>query len=161
MKIIYLTKGYHTEVDDEDYDYLNQWKWHVQLRQNGEVAAVRRNIITDKGQRGLQMHRVLLSLTDKNILCDHIDRNPLNNQKSNLRVCNKFENGKNRTSAKGSTSKFLGVGFLSKKNRWIAQIRIDKKLTYLGCFKTEEEAGKCYDQAAQKYHKEFANLNFK
>jgi hypothetical protein len=44
--------------------------------------------------------------------------------------------------------------------KWQAAINVDRKSIHLGYFNDEIEAAKCYDEAAKKYHKEFACLNF-
>ena len=93
---------------------------------------------------------------------DHIDRNPLNNQKNNLRSCTWAQNSANTSKRKGScTSKYKGVYLNKKNNKWKAAICIDYVSYHLGTFDTEEAAAKAYDIAAIKAFKEFANLNFK
>lgn len=89
---------------------------------------------------------------------DHKDRNCENNRIENLREATRMQNSQNRTSAKNSSSKYLGVHHYLKR-KWHAAIRVNKILKSIGYFKTEEEAALAYNKAAVKYHGEFANLN--
>ncbi len=110
------------------------------------------------------MHRQIMGVTNEKCDVDHKDRNGLNNQRSNLRICSRSNNSKNRTSRKNSSSKYLGVHFHKQKgknSKWVAQIFVDGAPIYLGRFTIEADAARCYDVAALKYHGEFANLNFK
>lgn len=88
---------------------------------------------------------------------DHKDRNPLNNTIANLRPADNFKNARNRNSAFGSSSKYLGVGFYHGK--WTATIFLNGKNKHLGTFYNEDLAALAYNEAAKEYYKEFANLN--
>jgi hypothetical protein len=94
-------------------------------------------------------------------LVDHIDRNPLNNTRANLRFCTHSENQRNKASKPLSTSKYLGVHWHKKDCKWQATIRVEGKKVYLGSFKSEEDAARAYDAAAREHHGQFANPNFK
>lgn len=156
MKKIPLTQGKVALVDDEDYEYLNQWKWFAIKKNNvrSEYWYASRKYPNRKGNLG--MHRVIMN-TPHNMQVDHIDHNGLNNQRYNLRICNNAENGKNRTSY--GRSKYLGVSY--NRGFWKAGIRINNEWIYLGSYRLQSEAAFAYDIAAMKDHKEFANLNFK
>lgn len=90
---------------------------------------------------------------------DHINRNQLDDRIENLRAADRNQNNSNVTSHKNCTSRFLGVYFKKRDNRWVAQIKTKGKQIELGYFKDENLAALAYNKAAVKYHGEFANLN--
>jgi len=92
---------------------------------------------------------------------DHIDGNRANNKFSNLREATREQNSKNRSSQKGSASKYLGVSRSSDRKRWSAEIHASGRKIFIGRFFSEDEAARAYDAAARIHHREFANLNFK
>lgn len=148
-------------VDDEDYDSLIDYRWR--LHENGTYAV--RNSIADGHQKKIYMHRDIMGISfDKNRYIDHIDGNKLNNQKSNLRFCTRSENNKNvkieTNRTMNSSSKYKGVGWYKKYQKWNAKIRSNNIWYNLGYFNDEVEAAKTYDKAALLLHKEFACLNF-
>lgn len=166
MKAIQLTNGYIALVDDDDFDYLNKWKWQAIKCKGGYVYATR-GFYKEKGKvRKIMMHREIMK-TPKGMVCDHSDHNTLNNQKSNLRNCSYSNNSMNKTSQKGSSSKYLGVHVNKQKYKgkvysyWRAQIMVDKKKVTIGSFKSELEAAAAYDCMANKYFGDFANKNLR
>ena len=95
MKEIELTKGYKTQVDDEDYEYLSQFTWHV-LDNHGTFYARTAKKINNRVYC-TYMHRMIIDCPPE-LEIDHIDHNPLNNQRSNLRCVSHSENLYNRKS---------------------------------------------------------------
>jgi hypothetical protein len=91
MAIIPLTKGFSVIVDDEDFEWLNQWKWQYV----GKYAA--RFVQTKKVRKIILMHRLLVD-PPEGLEVDHINRNKLDNRRANLRAVNRSENMKNRDS---------------------------------------------------------------
>ena len=164
MKLIPLSqfgkkhKGkYFAKVDDEDYDFLMQWRWMINFSIRTKYA--KRNTINNEGNKTLiAMQRIIMNCPD-NFMVDHIDRDGLNNQKSNLRLVTRIENGYNRTKNVDCVSKFKGVTFNKSANRWQVQIVANGKRYYCGVFKKELDAAKAYNEVALKYHGEFAVLN--
>ena len=149
---------YTTQVDDEDYDYLNQFSWTAQVQKH-TVYAIRK-VWTGERHIGIPMHREILGLKDRWVFADHIDGNGLNNQKSNLRKCNSNGNGKNTRKRSGTTSKYKGVSWHTDRQKWGVRICSDGILYNLGRFADEVKAAKIYDAKAKELHGEFANLNF-
>lgn len=157
MKEIKLTQGKVALVDDEDFEYLNQYKWHANKIGNFYYA-VRNAKLAKNSWMPLMMHREIMN-TPKGTGTDHKDHNGLNNQKVNLRFCDKKTNAMNRLSNKNSSSEFKGVSWFTKNKNWKSQIQKDGKVIYLGSFKNEHDAALAYNQKATELYGEFANLN--
>ena len=105
------------------------------------------------------MHGFILNKEDSSQI-DHWDRNGLNNQKVNLRPCTGQQNSFNRGKRTGCTSKFKGVHFNKERKKYMLQISVNRRQTYLGLFNSEIEAAKAYDVKALELFGEFAYLNF-
>ena len=157
MKQVQLTKGYVTLVDDQDFDFLSQFKWCAGIK-HGSCYARRRQNGPQALYRSQQMHRLIMGVTDPKEKIDHRDGNTLNNQRSNLRICTHAQNLANRGVDKRSRSGYKGVSPLGKK--WRAYIVLNYKQKVLGRFDCPIEAAKAYDRAAIEMHGEFCNLNF-
>jgi len=154
MKKIYLeNKGLYALVDDEDFDHLNQWKWHAD--EIGGIFYAKRRSYPDK--KMIYMHREILKSEGKFI--DHKDHDGLNNQKSNLRICSSSQNQWNKRSKKNSSSKYVGVYYDKSRGKWSASCCVNYKTHRLGRFETEKEAAIAYNKKAVELHGEFANLN--
>jgi hypothetical protein len=150
MKLIGLTRGKFTKVDDELYDYLNQWKWLY--HRSGYAIRMVYNKIT-KGYDTVYIHREINGTPD-GLFTDHIDRDRLNNQKDNLRSVTHAQNLQNTTAHSNSTTGLKGVS--KARSSYVASIRIKGKKTYTDSFKTPEEAKIAYDDASKKHHGEFS-----
>lgn len=91
---------------------------------------------------------------------DHINGVKHDNRICNLRSCPQSMNAKNRSrNKKVGRSVFKGTS-PQRSGKWGSYIKHNYKLIYLGTFLTEVEAARAYDEAAKKFHGEFANLNF-
>jgi len=152
-KTIKLTRGYETIVDAEDYEELNKHKWYCCSR-----GYARRHIYKNQKGGSLFMHRIV-NQTPEGLQTDHIDRDKLNNRKSNLRTVTHQQNAMNQTSYKNSTSIYKGVWWDKQRNGWQAQIGHNGKHTCLGIFSNECDAARAYDKAAEKLFGEYAVLN--
>lgn len=149
MKLIPLTQGKFAKVDDEDYEWLMQWKWHF----NNRYAMRWQNY------KKLRMHREIMKVSD-DLEIDHIDNDGLNNCKNNLRICTTAQNSRNRVRAINNTSGYKGVTWHKRGKKWQAYIKLNGKSIYIGFYNTAEEAADAYDFMAKQYYGEYANLNF-
>ena len=157
MKEIQLTQGKVALVDDEDFEYLNQWKWYAN-NLCGKFYAVRSKRINKKYAGYLLMHRVIMNPI-KGFVVDHCNGDTLNNTKSNLRVCTYSQNRMNSVKTVYNKSGHKGVCWHKTGNKWVSKIEINKTVHYLGLFYDLKEAAKAYNEAAIKFHGEFAKLN--
>ena len=148
-KKIHLTQGKYALVDEADYEWLNQWRWHI------SHGYARRNAIINGLKTTVSMHQQLMGFVGKDI--DHINGDRLDNRRSNLRICNDMLNQRNRKI--NYNKKFKGVNWHKKIGAWQVCIRIDKKLKHLGTFDNEIMAAKAYNKAARRYFGEYARLN--
>ena len=154
-KEIKLSKGKVAIVDEEDFERLSSNKWYAEYI-GGNWYAKRTVRISEPKRTSVYMHRVVLGV-DGNI--DHIDGDGLNNCKVNLREVTKGQNNRNRKPYVGKTSRYKGVSFNSKRSKWQAQIKKNRRNTTIGVFDTEEEAAIAYNERAHELFGEYAYLN--
>lgn len=151
MKEIQLTTGGVALVDDEDFDWLSQFKW-ISTKKKDRPYAMR---FVRRGVKMLCMHRIIIDApTDK--LVDHINGNTLDNRKSNLRLCTNAENCRNAKKYKTNTSGYKGVS--AEGRRWKAGITFEQKKIYLGTFDIPQEAHEAYKSKAKELFGEFARF---
>lgn len=155
MKELKLTKGKISLLDDEDYvKALEAGKWCV----SGGYAYNRRH--------GL-LHRFLLGFPKgtqgvkgrSSVQVDHINHDKLDNRRDNLRVASITENARNKSVTTNSYTRLKGAHFDSYNQHWMARIRVDGRLVYLGVFETDVDAAAAYNKAATYYFGEYAKLN--
>jgi AP2 domain len=160
-KEIKLTQGQAAIVDDEDFEWLNQWEWYAAWRANAQKFYAVRNSPYNEGPRRLiLMHRFIMD-APKGVLIDHvIHSETLNNQRSNLRVATRAQNACNSRLRSDNSSGFKGVSWHKAANKWISQISIGGRFVLIGFFDNKEEAARAYDRSAIENFGEFAVLNF-
>ncbi len=158
MAVIRTANGTEVLVDDADYAWLSQWRWHI-LRPKGRPYAARRESGTRK-KRGayIYMHQAI-AMPSPGLQVDHVNGNTLDNRRKNLRACTRSQNNMNTRPRKGCRSRFKGVCWRADRHRWKARITAGGKVSHLGLFETEEEAARAYNNAARRLHGQFARLN--
>jgi hypothetical protein len=113
--------------------------------------------------RFFKTHRIIYEMFNNTIpegyTIDHIDGNIFNNTIENLRLALRSQNLQNRIKPKNNTSSYKGVTWSSQKKKWRVRIGIDSTLKHIGHFDNLLEAAKAYNEAALKYHGEFAKVN--
>lgn len=160
MKQIPLSQGYFALVDDEDFEWLNQWKWHALVRDGNRTSYAKRSTWETGGVRkAIKMHRAILGVTDQNILIDHIDGNGLNNCRSNLRITDGHGNARNRRVNKTVYSGFKGVHWIPHQKSFVARIACDGKQKHLGTSECPKTCARTYNKYAKELFGDFAKLN--
>ena len=111
----------------------------------------------------LLAHRVAWEITHlkrATTTIDHSNGMRSDNRIVNLRPASRSQQARNCASAKGSTSKYLGVSWRKDRSCWRSVIFDGVKQEHLGSFRSEEDAARAYDRRAKVLHGEFARLNF-
>jgi len=151
--------GYECIVDDEDYKSLVQYKWHPKVDLKHNTIYARRT----QNKQTIPIHRYIIMMHGhciSNKLIDHKDRNGLNNQKENLRICSISDNQHNSIKSKrGKISKYKCVGFNKKLQKYNAYITYYSKQIHLGYFDLEIDAALAYNKKATELFREYACLN--
>lgn len=143
----YKDKQRWVKVDFEDLEAVSKIRWKLDFKGNYIMVTASLNGKT------LILSRFLINPKEE---ADHINGDTLDNRKSNLRDVTHNENCINRK----HTNKFRGVHFCKSREKWVSMIRSKGKTYNLGRFDSQIQAAKAYDNAALKYHGEFARLNF-
>ena len=157
MKRIPLTQGKFAIVDDDKYDWLNQWKWCAHKNGNNHYAV--RSSSRKTGKKSIKMHRLILGLQPNDgKITDHLNTNALDNRRVNLRICTTSENARNQKPRRNK--KYKGIYFHKYAKKWFSRIYYQQCRIWLGSFDNKIEAAKAYDKAAKKLYGEFARTNF-
>ena len=128
-------------IDSEDWPKIKDRKW-----------CLSRIYVATKKEKGKSayLHHAIMGEPDKGFEIDHINRNPLDNRKSNLRVCTRSQNAWN--SGKQNTNKSGFKGVFKHKKKWAAQIKPPQSKTiHLGTFETPNLAARAYNEAALEF----------
>lgn len=137
-------------IDSDDAERVNQYSWSLvskgrpRARVNGKKT---------------YLHRLILNAPE-GAWVDHVNGDPLDNRRINLRFCNANTNAKNRGRNKKSKAGFKGVRWHAATQKWGVSIRSDNKEYWLGVFVDRVAAAITYDRAALRLHGEFARTNF-
>lgn len=158
MMEIELSKDKFAIVDDYDFEWVSQYNWCI----NHYGYAVRnpRKLNGVRKPGSIWMHREIFGNIPDGIEVDHIDRNPLNNCRSNLRFCTSSENKFNRETVRNEETNFIGVRKIAWSGNYRARICLDRKEIHIGTFPTAEAAARARDEFAKKHRPGFARLNF-
>jgi len=145
-------KGKVALIDDSDWDRVKNYQWRLWKTCNvyRPQAYIRGKLIS--------LHQFILGQK----WADHKNRDTLDHQRENLRLCTRSQNGANskkRTHFKNipTSSQYKGVHWYYKK--WQAQICVNGNRIYLGRFTHERDAAYAYNKSAQEHFGEFAKLN--
>ena len=141
----YTSNGDRFYFDKEDIEIVDRYTWCVD--------SIGRVCSSDNG------HIVYLSClvmdAPDNMDVDHIFHNRRDNRKNKLRICLHIDNCKNNPVRSNNTSGYTGVWYNKNRNKWVAEIKVNKKKKHLGYFDDKESAHIAYEKAKDKYFGEF------
>lgn len=158
--------GQFATVDKDVLDLVNEYRWYITgaERYVGEKLlprtvryAIARIVLPNGKNKSLFMHRLILGANPGQTV-DHIDRNGLNNVRSNLRFATRSQNCANRMLLKSNASGFKGVSWGSR-GFWRASVCCTGKQIFLGTYKNKVDAARAYDAAVVDLFGEFAVTN--
>lgn len=150
---ILTAKGEAILVDDEDYAALSMHRWSLCYK-----GYPRRSVAKDGKRRYIAMHRQVLGLKfGDGHMVDHINGNPLDCRKANLRRCTLHQNNFNVKKPKTNSSGFKGVH--RYKGKWCAKIQFHRKTKHLGYFDDPALGHELYCLAADLLFGEFARYD--
>ena len=154
MKEIPLTQGKVAIVDDEDYEEASKYTWWYSKK--GYAVTTRRKSL---GRKNISMHILIAGKISEKVT-DHINGNKLDNRRENLRHVTLSQNSQNQKPIReGTSSRYKGVHWHKKTNKWISKICIEGKRYHLGCYENERDAAWVYNVWAESFFGEYARLN--
>lgn len=122
-------------VDAADYAVLSQWTWRRQRR--GGYACRFDAVI----RRTVYAHRVILGDPPfKGAFADHMNRDPLDNRRRNLRWVSNAENNQNVSIRKDNRSGSRGVYFDKRSKRWRGDVKVGGRKVWRRTFGDRESA---------------------
>lgn len=150
---VFLGAGLETIIDKEDFDLINsfseRWVVHREVKTKACYCKIRQSRPGRKEQT-MRMSRVILGVSNPELVVDHINHNTLDNTRTNLRSVTRRQNSHNQIKPHvNNKSGFIGVS--RHQNAFIAQVNEGKRKIYLGSFSTPEEAAQRYQEYKQSH----------
>ena len=141
----YTPKGEKFYFDKEDFPIVEQYNWCIDSLDRVCSSTTRKTVY---------LSRLVMNAPD-DMDVDHIYHNRRDNRKNKLRICTHADNCKNNPVRSNNTSGYTGVWYSKNKNKWVAEIRVNKKKKHLGYFSNIEDAHIAYEKAKNEYFGEF------
>jgi len=144
-----LTLGYEAVIDAADVPLVDGVNWWARPKAKTVDAVRRSRAVT------IYLHRVIISAPHQGKEVDHIDRNGLNNRRSNLRPVTSAQNKWNVGLRSDNTSGLKGAFWDKSRQNWIARISVNNVGKHLGRFDTAEAAHAAYAAEAKRIRGDF------
>jgi hypothetical protein len=150
MATLPLTQGYVAIIDDEDYERASKYSWHAHHTANGVYARAYQLGSGLKNRKLIYLHHLIAGRPPAGMVTDHINRNPLDNTRGNLRHVSYSDSLGNQSLRSDSTSGYRGVSWHAQDKLWRAQLTYKYRKVFDGLFHTPEEASAAYEAARKK-----------
>lgn len=153
-----LANGKGSTIVDADYT-PSTLKWNILRRSRTQYA--QRKV----GKRTIRLHREIMETIlgrplEPDEQVDHINGFGLDNRRQNLRLATKAENGRNSRLRANNASGYKGVHWHKARQKWEAQIQVNRRTLFLGYYADPIDAARAYDAAARSHFGDFAGTNF-
>jgi hypothetical protein len=158
-RLIALSQNQNAMVDTDNFAWLSKWHWQAWwCTATKSFYAIRTQKLESGKRVRVAMHREILGSKegDKG---DHKNHDTLDNRRKNLRSCTHSQNCCNRRLRSDNTSGYRGVSRRRYNGKWKSCITVNGRMTMLGQFIDPKKAAIAYNEAAKRYHGEFASLN--
>jgi hypothetical protein len=138
---------------NDKFRYTTKEKMLLQYNDNRGYYRVK--LYSNSNKKNYQIHQLVCMAflnhipSGNRLVVDHIDNNKLNNRLDNLQIISNRENSSK--DKKGKTSKYVGVSFHKRKNKYQSRIQINNKEIPLGYFEIEYDAHIAYQKALNMY----------
>jgi AP2 domain/HNH endonuclease len=147
-------------IDTADYSLVKGHRWYAKSVHYIKKYKAAETYYARAARLSASMEHLLLPPVDGKTI-DHIDRNSLNNKRSNLRYATPAQQTMNQRRANPTkTSKYRGVSWNKNTQKFRTIITLQGKKTHVGLYESEEDAARAYDAAAIQHFGEFARTNF-
>jgi hypothetical protein len=162
--VIYLNKRKSGRIaaiiDLEDFDKVNSHTgtWSPRLDPQSDVHYVEAHVNLSGKKTSMKLHRLILDVP-QNKQVDHINHNPLDNRKSNLRIVEHFENSQNRRLRKDNKTGIRGVYWDNHHRKWKAKVTVKQKCVYQGYFDDIKLAEQAANENRMKYMEYLRDIN--
>lgn len=155
-----LTQGQVAIVDESDYAWLSQWKWHAHWNPcTKSFYAQRKGVKISGKQPIIWMHKQVLGI-GKGTKGDHRNRITLDNRRHNLRAATSSQNCMNRSLRRDNTSGFPGVSWHPPMEKWKVYAQVDGKQKTIGYRKDFLDAVALRKSVIEVVYGEFAVTSF-
>lgn len=133
--------GAQSKIDPDVYEWASLRRWRL-------TGGAGKFYVTSMGANPVRLHRLIMN-PPADMVVDHINGDPLDNRRSNLRVCTQAENLRNRGLNRNHQTGFKGVVLASPgaAKPFVARIRLNGTMRHLGCFANPEDAAEAVRMA--------------
>lgn len=138
-----------TKIDIEDIDKIKNHHWFSKYDSHTKGFYIR-SWGVPKNEKMIGLHRLIMDC-QKGMIVDHLNHNPLDNRKSNLRICTIQENNQNLSISIKNKSGIVGVQWNKQVSKWQARIKINRKTIFLGHFADINKATEARHNAEKIY----------
>jgi len=150
------TPGIEAIIDAADAHLVDAHRWRV--RPQGKLIYIHTRTLYRGKKRTVLLHQMIMGGSTRERQIDHINGNPLDNRRCNLRFATPLQNSWNTRKREGLLSKYKGVTLHKKTGKWQSQIKLAGTSIYLGLYETEALAHEVYAAVAREFHGEFVRL---